>query len=133
MLFKAATDGLSTQLIVLIEELRGLLRTEIALAKAEVSQGASRMVVGAALLVVAVIFVFVGVFALAASGVIALHEATGWSWALSSLCVAGGSVAVGVVVALIGLRRLKAANLMPQRTVDNLRADLAAAAESRDV
>lgn len=114
----------------LARQLSSLFRTEIQLARAEMSErlgaagGAVAMLAAGAVMALAALIVLL--FALVAW----LSEAFDLSPALAALLV-------GVVVALVayglvrvGMSRLKAQNLAPQRTVEQLSRDAAMAKES---
>lgn len=112
----------------LIENVTTLFRKEVQLAKTELSEKASQVGTASA-------SVGVGGVVLLAALIFLLHAVVAW------LAVAGipphwGFLIVGVVVAIIGyvalqkgISNLKAAQLMPSRTVEQLQRDAAVAKE----
>lgn len=121
--------GLPGTIALLLQELRGLFRVELALAKAEVSQGAARMGVGIALIVLSVLLSFVGLLVLSGAAVIAL-EMQGFTLLTSVLMVGGSALGLALILILIGVRRLRPENLVPRRAMANLRADITVATEA---
>lgn len=121
--------GLPGTIALLLQELRGLFRVELALAKAEVSQGAARMGVGIALIVLSVLLSFVGLLVLSGAAVIAL-EMQGFTLLTSVLMVGGSALGLALILILVGVRRLRPENLVPRRAMANLRADITVATEA---
>ncbi|MEQ5869331.1 phage holin family protein [Sagittula sp. NFXS13] len=122
--------GIPAYIVALMEELRSLVRVELALAKAEMSRGAARMALGAVMLVVAAIFMFVALMVLSAAAVIALYEVLGWTLMWSVLTVGFSALGLAVILALVGAHRIKPGALVPHRAMANLRADLSATTEA---
>jgi nucleoside permease NupC len=104
-----------------INQLTRLVRGEVALAKAEVAQNIKNAGVGAALLVGAVVLVFVALNVLVLALVAALGELIGAGWA--ALVVGIVLLAIAGILAMRGLNALKPENLAPSRTVRNVQAD----------
>lgn len=112
----------------LVDQMSFLFRKEVELAKAEVSQKASRIGGGVAKMAIG------GVLMIPAL-VILLEAAVAWL-AVAGLEPQWGALIVGLVVAAIGgillytgLNAAKAANLAPRRTVHQLQRDVAVAKE----
>ena len=122
--------GLPAYIAALIEELRGLVRIEFALAKAEMAHGAQRMATGIVMLVLAAFFTFIALMVLSIAAVVALHEIAGWSLMWSILSVGLSALGVGALLALLGARRIRPDALVPRRAMANLRADIAATTEA---
>lgn len=105
----------------LTRETTSLLRHELALARAELSEKISQVETGFGSLAFGAMVAFSGLLVLLASAVLALSKVIEpWLAALI----------VGVVVALVGLgllvkgrHNLKAQNLVPHRTTESLRRD----------
>jgi hypothetical protein len=98
-----------------------LVRQEIALFKAELSEKLTRMGVGAAALAAGGVVAFSGWLALLAAAILGLsHVLAPW---LSALIIGVLVLAVGVGLALFGKSRLKADALVPRRTLNSLRED----------
>src|SRR5437764_2952572 len=100
-----------------------LVRQEIALFKAELSEKLSRMGLGAAALVAGGVLAFSGWFALLAAAILGLNYVLA-PW-LSALIVGVVVIALGAGLALFGKSRLKADALVPHRTLNSLREDQA--------
>ena len=102
-----------------------LFQNEIDLAKAELGEKAQQAGVAAGFLVGAAVLVIpalvMTLFALSA----ALAEA-GWSEPVAHLVSAGVAVILAVILAVIGMQRLKPENLKPSETIDQLERDKAA-------
>jgi hypothetical protein len=110
----------------LLGEVTALLRTELRLARAEMSEKVSTMSLGIA-------FAAGGAFLLFASLLYFLGAATGaliaagFSLWLAPLIIAAATLIVGAAVLWLGLSRLSAKNLTPRRTVHQLKRDAAVA------
>ncbi|OSQ44576.1 phage holin family protein [Marivita geojedonensis] len=112
----------------ILAEARALLRTELQLAKRELSDNASRAGGGLILFGLAALVAFVGLTALAVAavlGVAALGLSLGWA----ALTAAVGFLAVALILALIGRSRLSAATLTPRRTLKQFKSDVHAVKE----
>ncbi len=99
-----------------------LLRGELALARAEAEEKVRRIASGAILLLVAAAVFFVGLNVLAGAAVVALAEqgiAPGWA----ALIVAAGLFVIAGLLMTIGRHAFSSTNLMPRRTVTNIRRD----------
>jgi Putative Actinobacterial Holin-X, holin superfamily III len=98
-----------------------LVRQEIALFKAELSEKLTRMGVGAAALAAGGVIAFSGWLALLAAAILGLsHVLAPW---LSALIIAVFVLAIGVGLALFGKSRINADALVPRRTLNSLRED----------
>jgi hypothetical protein len=109
----------------LTNESTALVRNEIDLAKAEISEKVTQIGLGIAALAAGGLVLFAGFLVLldaAVFGLAKLLEPYGWP-ALAALIVAIGTMLVGGIVLMIGRSSLKATNLAPRRTVESLRRD----------
>lgn len=109
----------------------GLVRSEVDLARAEISENVSKAGIALGLIAGAAIVALVALHVLAAALVAALTEAgidPGWS----ALIV--GAALAGLAYALItkGMNDLKLTSLAPTRTVENVQRDAAAVKEAYD-
>lgn len=105
----------------LAAETSTLVRQEIALFKAELSEKLTRMGVGAAALAAGGVIAFSGWLALLAAAILGLsHVLTPW---LSALIIGVLVLALGAALALFGKSRLNADALVPRRTLNSLRED----------
>jgi len=104
-----------------VNQLTRLVRGEVALAKAEVAQNVKNAGLGIALLVGAVVLIFVALNVLVLALVAAL-SAIMPAW-LASLLVGVVLLGVAALLAMRGLNALKPENLAPSRTMANVQAD----------
>ena len=121
MSFDADPRPTGTLLTDAINQLTRLVRGEVALAKAEVAQNIKNAGLGIALLVGAVVLVFVALNVLVLALVAALSAIMPAGWA--SLLVGVVLLAVAGLLAMRGLNALKPENIAPNRTVRNVQAD----------
>jgi hypothetical protein len=109
----------------LSDETRSLLRGEVDLAKAEMSEKVSQAAMAVAALAAGGLVLFAGFLVLLDSAVFGLGkvlEPYGLP-ALAALIVAIGTMIVGLIILLMGRSALKAENLAPRRTTESLRRD----------
>ena len=112
----------------LSRETTTLVRQEVQLAKAELTQSATEAARGIGMLVAGGAVAYAGLFFLLLAIVFGLIEA-GWDAWLSALVVGVVVVAIGAVLVLRARESLKPANLAPQKTVETLKEDAAWAKE----
>jgi len=120
---KPARPELSLSEVVgqLGDDLTALLTTQIEIAKLEIKQEATAAAKGAGMLSAGAFAAVVAVFMLSAAAAWAIAAPLN-EW-LGFLIVGLVWVLVAAVLGVIGRRRLKAINMTPERTVDELRAD----------
>ena len=106
----------------LSRETTTLVRQEVQLAKAELTQSATEAARGIGMLVAGGAVAYAGLFFLLLAIVFGLIEA-GWDAWLSALIVGLVVVAIGAVLVLRARESLKPANLAPRRTVETLKED----------
>ena len=106
----------------LSRETTTLVRQEIQLAKAELTQSATEAVRGIGMLVAGGAVAYAGLLFLLLAIVFGLIEA-GWDAWLSALVVGLVVVVIGAVLVLRARESLKPANLAPRRTVETLKED----------
>lgn len=107
------------------DQVRRLVRGELALLKAELKQKVTQLGVGAGMLVGAALVAFFFLAALIATGVAALALALPL-W-LSALIMTVLLLVIGAVLALVGLRKVKAAvPPVPKESIDSIRDDVRA-------
>jgi putative superfamily III holin-X len=114
----------------LVHETTDLLRKEVALAKSEISQKATKLksgisciAIGGALLFAALLFSLNAAVAWVAS---IMPDAPVWA---PALIVAAVVAVIGAIVLMVGRSNLDAKNLAPTRTVESLRRDAHVATE----
>ena len=111
-----------------LRQLTTLVRTEIQLARAEISDKASQASVGLAMLAASAAM-GIAVLVVLLLAVAAFMAAAGVSAGVAALLAAVLGAVVAAALAWTGLKRLKADALMPTRTVEQLQRDKRAAKE----
>ena len=109
-----------------------LIKGELSQARAEISQNLSRAGGGLALVVIAALLALVALNVLATAAVAYIAMA-GLSAGLAAVIVGAVLLCVAVGLALIGKRRLSPGALVPENTIQSIRADLAAAKQATHV
>ena len=107
----------------LVATLGRILRGEIALARAEISQGLHGALRGMAMVVVAVILLVTAIQLFAGAGIAGLVHAGLRPWQ-AELVLGGVLVVVAVLLSMAGLRRLRGDAMMPSRAFAGLRHDV---------
>lgn len=111
----------------LTQETTGLVRQEVDLAKAEISEKASQVGSAIALLAVGGALALAGFLVLLQAVVVALSNVME-PW-LASLIVGGVVTLIGIILMLKGRRDLAAQNLAPRRTIESVQEDARVAGE----
>jgi hypothetical protein len=119
--FRALIGDIVTRITV-------LLRKEFDLARSEVSENLNRAAFGAGLVVVAAIIALTALNVLAVAAVVGLMT-TGLDVIGATLAIGGGGMVVALILAAIGIARIKPASIAPTRSVRELRRDTDAAKE----
>lgn len=104
--------------------LRGLVKSEWKLARAEMTNAAKRAGRGAIFLGVALALALVAFHALAITAILAL-AAAGIPLVWAALITTVGVLVLALICLLIGRSALKPEKLSPKRTLNNLRSDMA--------
>ncbi len=112
--------------IDLLNQFTTLLRQESQLARAEISENVNRAIMGVVLAVAAAVLLIPALVILLLAAVYAL-ESTGLAPYWSALAIGGGVLILGLILMLVGLSRLKAKNLVPRKTLNQLQEDAALA------
>jgi Putative Actinobacterial Holin-X, holin superfamily III len=118
-------QSLSTLFRRLSEDGRALVHQEIALARAEIQEGARSFAKDAALLGLGLCILLVGLLVMVAFLVVGLGALLGGAYWLSTLIVGGGLSLLGGVLALSGRSGLRHSSLSPQQAKDSIRDDKA--------
>lgn len=126
-----AARPLTSVFTEVISEVAYLLQTEIRLARAEVSEKLASLATGGAMIGAAAILLLTGLFVLLLAAVRWL-EIAGLPDQWGYLLVGGVVLTVGIGLTLTGANKLKASALVPQRTIEQLRADFSVAKETRN-
>jgi hypothetical protein len=111
-----------------ISDVAYLVQTEIRLARAEITQKLSRAARGGVLVGVAAILLLSGIFMLLLDAARWL-EVAGLRQEWSMLLVGGLTVVVGIALAVAGANSLKGSALVPDQTIEQVRADIGVAKE----
>jgi uncharacterized membrane protein YqjE len=107
-------------------QLTSLFRTEVRLARAEVSESVSRASMGLGFIGIAAVLLIPALVILLEAAVAALIQ-SGYTAAMSSLIVGAVTLVIGAILLAIGVQRLRAANLVPEKTIHQLQRDVATA------
>ena len=108
-----------------------LARTEVQLARAELSEKVSQTSAALVLLVCGAALIIPGLVVLFQAAVAALQENAGIPAPWAALIVGGSVVVIGLVLLFIGRSRLKVDRLLPTRTVEQLQRDAAVVKPAR--
>lgn len=112
-----------------LNHITSLVRKEVDLARAEISQNVTRAGVAVGLLVAAIVAALTALNVLAAALVAGLNElglGAGWS----ALIVGAGFAIVAAILVIKGVNDLKAVSIAPTRTAENVKKDVDAVANS---
>ena len=128
MAIRNAARPLTSIFTEVISEVAYLLQTEIRLARAELGERLGSLANGGAMVGAAAVLLLAGLFVLLLGAVRSL-EIAGLPDKWGYLLVGGVVLVIGLGLVLAGANRLKASALVPQRTIDQLRADFFVAKE----
>lgn len=107
-------------------QLTSLLHKEAQLARAELSENVSRATLGLGLIVGGAVLLIPALVILLEAAVAALEQ-NGMRPTEASGVVGGCALVLGIVLVAIGLSRLRVKNLIPNKTIQQLQHDAAAA------
>ncbi len=116
------TRSIAEMLTDMVHQAATLVRTEGELARAEVSENIGRAALGLGLIIGGAILLIPALVVLLQAGVAALIE-HGLAAPWSALIVGGIVLVLGLVLAALGINRLKIENMMPNKTMRQLRQD----------
>jgi len=109
-----------------VSQLVDLTRTEGLLARAEISEKMTLVAAGLGLIVGGAILLMPALVVLLEAAVAALVD-NGYAPYWSALIVGGACLALGLILLLIGVRRLRAGRLIPDKTIHQFQRDAATA------
>ena len=112
----------------ILNQLTNLFRKEMQLARTEVSEKVGQAVGGIVMVLIGAVLLIPALVILLQAGVAALIDA-GMEAHWAALIVGGAALLLGAILAMIGVSRLKAENLAPKRTIEQLRQDTVVAKE----
>jgi uncharacterized membrane protein YqjE len=115
------SQSVTTLLRRLTHELATLLRQELSLAAAELTQTLNRILTAAAGVAAGGAVVFAGLLVLLAAAVLGLSVVVA-PW-LAALIVGAGTILIGIVVTVAASHKLKPESLKPERTARSLAKD----------
>jgi uncharacterized membrane protein YqjE len=122
MLNAPRRPGVVTLFTAAIAQSADLVQTEFRLARTEVSEKLAALRVGLALMAVGAIFLIVALGMLL-QALVSVLIASGMSPPAAILLVAGGAAVIGLVLFLMGQKRLSPEELVPDRTLTSLSRD----------
>ncbi|PZX16219.1 putative superfamily III holin-X [Palleronia aestuarii] len=107
----------------LVDRVTMLVRNEVNLARAEMSENVNRAMAAVGMLVAAIVFFLVALNVLAAAAVAAIAQ-TGIGAGWASLIVGGVILLIAIILMSKGKSDLSATSLAPTRTTKNVRRDV---------
>jgi hypothetical protein len=110
----------------LLREFTTLIRKDFLLARTEVSEKVGVLGGAVALMVAGAVFLMAALVLLL-QALIAYMVAQGFTLTAATLIVGGGALILGILLLWIGVSRMRPANLVPNRTIDQLNRDVAVA------
>lgn len=105
-----------------------LVRKEAQLARAEVSENINKGIAGLGMIIGGAVLLIPALVVLLQAVIAALVE-SGMTLLTATLLAGGVVLLVGLVLLVVGMSRLKAENLVPDRTINQLQRDASAAKE----
>jgi hypothetical protein len=110
----------------LSQDMSLLVRQEIQLARAEMTEKISRLTTNLISVIAGGFVVYVGALAMVVALILALHELADVSPWVSALIVGAVFAIAGYAMLSRGLKELKRVDLAPRRTVENIKEDVQA-------
>ena len=114
--------GVVTLLTAAMSQSADLVQTEFRLARAEVSEKMAALRTGLAMMVIGAIFL-IAALGMVLQALVSVLIAEGVSPPVAILLVAGGAGVIGLVMFLMGQKRLAPEELVPERTLTSLSRD----------
>ncbi len=119
--------GIPDVIVDLMKEFSNLLRREVRLARAEVSEKITMAGMGLALIVAASGLAVAALVVLLEAGVDAMVNQAGFAPWQAAVILGVAALIVAAILFAFGISRLKAQNLAPRKTVEQLQRDAAVA------
>jgi uncharacterized membrane protein YqjE len=126
MAFANQNRSIADVLRDVITQVTTLLRKETELARVELSENVSRAAIGLGLIVGGAVLLIPALVILLEAAVAALQQ-NGMRPAEATAIVGGCALVLGFILVAIGLSRLRVTSLMPNKTIQQLQQDAAAA------
>ncbi len=120
------TRSIPTIFTDLVSQLASLLRAEGQLARVEMSEKITQVAVGLGLIVGGAVLLIPALVILLQAAVAALVD-NGFKEPWAALIIGGAALLIGLIVALVGTRRLKAEQLVPSKTIHQFQRDVSVA------
>lgn len=105
-----------------------LFRSEVRLARVEMNEKISQATTGVVLAVIGAVLLMPALVILMTAAVAALVD-SGMTDAMAALVVGGSALILGAILLLAGINKLKASNLAPRATMNQIQNDAALARE----
>lgn len=125
--YEAEQRSLGSLVTELTEEVTTLFRQEVELVKTEASAKARSAKNGGIAVAIGATIAFAGILVLLMAAAYGLAAVMDPGWA--SLIVGGAALIIGAIIAMVGARRLRPAQLSPERSPASVRADMNLARE----
>ena len=122
---KLRTAGAVSTFRDIFKEISKLVRTEAQLLRVELAEKATRVGLGIALTVASAILFITALILLFVATIAALVD-YGFGLSIATLLVAGAMLAVGAIFLWVGLHQLRAKNLVPSKTIEQVQKDVEA-------
>ena len=106
----------------LFAQVTSLVRKEGQLARAEISEKATRALTGMAMILLGSVLLIPALTILLQAGIMGLIDA-GTDPTIAALLIGGGALLIGMVIGLIGWSWVKPTSLVPDKTIDQLKRD----------
>jgi len=110
----------------LLNQFTTLVHRESQLARTEMSEKVGQVAAGLVLILVGAVLLIPALVVLLQAAVAALEQ-SGLAPQWSALIVGGVALLIGLVLLMVGVSRLKAKNLVPQKTINQLQEDASVA------
>ena len=106
----------------LFAQVTSLVRKEGQLARAEISEKATRALTGMAMILLGAVLLIPALTILLQAGILGLVQ-NGADPTIAALLIGGGALLIGMVIGLIGWSWVKPTSLVPDKTIDQLKRD----------
>jgi hypothetical protein len=106
----------------LIGQVTSLVRKEGQLARAEISEKATRALTGMAMILLGSVLLIPALVILMQAGIMGLID-NGADPTIAALLIGGGVLLIGMVIGLVGWSWVKPTSLVPDKTIDQLKRD----------
>ena len=126
MAIPGSTRSIPDILFDLLGQFTTLVRKEGELARTEMSEKVGQVAAGLVLLVIGAVLLMPALVVLLEAAVAGLeHAGIAPPWA--ALIVGGVALVIGLILLVVGVNRLKAENLLPRKTINQLQEDASVA------